>query len=91
MKNDEIKYSAASRLATTSTTFYCAVISSVACAEFWDCQTNQQTGYKLSADACELIAKTGYMEVLKWAHQKKYHYMLQGCHCGTFEGLEVCS
>jgi hypothetical protein len=59
-------------LATNDDTFYRAVFSSVACAEFWYWPAKKY-------ETCRLIAKTGNLEVMKWAHKKKLWWHAETC------------
>jgi hypothetical protein len=67
--------------ATKFDTFFRAVFSSVTCAEFWRCQAKKAYGRKrgYTRNKCTLIAKTGNLEVLKWAHEKKLPWNAETC------------
>jgi hypothetical protein len=84
-EDDEVdEYGEAIRPATASDTFYSVVFSSVACAKFWDSQTNKPADNNYNV--CRLIAKTGNLQVLKWARQKKFLWDEDACHAAAKRG-----
>jgi hypothetical protein len=72
------------RPATSSETFYTNVFSSVACAEYWYSQVNQEKGY--GDDACRIIAEAGNLKVLKWAHEKGLPWDKDTCAAAAGKG-----
>jgi hypothetical protein len=55
--------------ATKVDTFYSAAFSNIACAEYFLRQVKNSAAY--GTKTCEMIAKTGNLEVLRWAHSNK--------------------
>jgi hypothetical protein len=74
---DDVYYD--DRPAASNDTFYSAVFSSVACAEFWDRQGSKSVTQVFEINMCALIARTGNLQVLKWARKKKVPWGKETC------------
>ncbi|CAB9499921.1 expressed unknown protein [Seminavis robusta] len=74
-KIDELDDNGELCLATHTATFYNAICSSVARAEYWYSHSHTGTGGQIDANqVCAAAAKVGSLEVIQWAKDKGFHW-----------------
>ena len=76
--------------ATSCSTFYRIVFSSVSLAEYWESIT--EASARSCPDGCASVVKAGNLSVLKWAHSKKFVWSavssLVAAHYGLLDVLK---
>lgn len=77
--------------APVTSTFFSAAFSSVAFAKAWNLETrNAKWRAKPNWAVCELIAKTGNLQVLKWAHHEGFPWNENTCFAAAENGNLSC-